>query len=366
MQLVKIPKIKFDFDWFLILIPLILVLCGISTLYSISSFGTKTTLATDQVVFLLVAAVVYTLLALFDYRQFNGAKWYLFFIGIFFLLLVEIFGQSIFGSRRWIDIGFFRFQPSEMMKLILVIFGSSFFSLSKNTTVKQLVYFVLLCLIPILLVIGQPDLGTTLVLAVIAVANIFSSGASRRILLVSALIIALLVPVGWFSLKPYQKERLVSFVDPEHDPLGSGYNVSQSKITVGSGGFYGKGFGGATQSQLQFLPVSHIDFIFAGWAESTGFIGSAFLVLMFAVIIWRLFAIASMARDKLGFMICISVGSLLLFQTFVNIGMNIGIMPVTGIPLPLVSYGGTSLIITSAMLGICQSIYLRRKSLRFD
>jgi rod shape determining protein RodA len=198
------------------------------------------------------------------------------------------------------------------------------------------------------------------------VATIFSSGASKKILLVFALSILLLAPVGWFSLKPYQKERLVSFVDPGHDPLGSGYNVNQSKITVGSGGFWGKGFGGATQSQLQFLPVSHIDFIFAGWAESTGFIGSAFMVILFAILIWRLFSIALTARDKFGFMICVSVGSLFLFQTFVNIGMNIGIMPVTGIPLPLVSYGGTSLIISSAMLGLCQSVYLRRRSLRFE
>lgn len=362
----KIPKIKFEFDWSLAVLPLILSFCGISTLYSISSFGVRTNLAKDQIVFLIVGVAVYLLLAFFDYRQFKGMKWYLFLFGTFFLLLVDIFGKTVFGSQRWIDIGFFRFQPSEMMKIILIIFGCSFFSGNSEVKVRHLISFVVLALIPILLVVKQPDLGTTLTLLIISVAIIFTSGVSRKILAITAVLMALAVPVGWLALKPYQKERLVSFVDPSHDPLGSGYNVSQSKITVGSGGFYGKGFGGATQSQLQFLPVSHIDFIFAGWAESTGFIGSSFLVVIFAVLIWRIFTIANLARDKFGYMICVSIGSLLIFQTFVNIGMNIGIMPVTGIPLPLVSYGGTSLIITSAMLGICQSVYLRRKSLRFE
>lgn len=362
----KIPKIKTDLDWSLIVIPLILSLCGVSTLYSISSFGLKTSLVADQLIFLAAATVIYFLFAFFDYRRLKGLRWYLFIAGIIFLIMVELFGQTIFGSKRWIDIGFFRFQPSEMMKIILIIFGCSFFSESNRASAKRLIRFLLLALVPVVLVIAQPDLGTSLVLCVIIAGVVFSSGISKKIATVSIAVILCLLPVGWFSLKPYQKERLVSFMNPERDPLGSGYNVTQSKITVGSGGFWGKGFGGATQSQLQFLPVSHIDFIFAGWAESTGFIGSSFMVLMFAVVIWRIFTVAGVSRDKFGFMLCVSMGCVFVFQTFVNIGMNIGIMPVTGIPLPLVSYGGTSLWISSAMLGLCQSVYLRRKSLRFE
>lgn len=362
----KIPKLKFDLDWVLLVVPLILFVCGIATLYGISSFGTKTSLVPDQLVFFVVGAIVYLLLAFFDYRQLGGLKWYLYVAGVVLLIAVDLFGQNIFGSTRWIDIGFFRFQPSEMMKLIMIIFGASIFSKSGQTMARRLLIFIALSAIPIFLVIKQPDLGTTLVLIVIMVSTIFCSGVSKKVLMICGLVGLLLLPVGWFSLKPYQKERLVSFINPEQDPLGSGYNVKQSKITVGSGGFWGKGFGGATQSQLQFLPVSHIDFIFAGWAESTGFIGSSFMVILFGILIWRLFAIAGTSRDRFGFIICISVGSLLMFQTFVNIGMNIGIMPVTGIPLPLVSYGGTSLINTCAMLGLCQSVSMRRRTLRFD
>lgn len=362
----KIPRIKIDLDWILLAIPVILVTCGIATLYGISSFGVKTNLVADQAVFFLFGLVIYFLLAFFDYRRLGDIKWYLYAGGVFFLILVDFFGQSFFGSQRWIDIGFFRFQPSEMMKLVMIIFGGAIFARNSRTITKRLLLFIALAAVPIILVIKQPDLGTTLVLAIVSIAAIASSGAPRKILLICGLIGALILPIGWFSLQPYQKQRLVSFVNPEQDPLGSGYNVKQSKITVGSGGFWGKGFGGATQSQLQFLPVSHIDFIFAGWAESTGFIGSSFMVIMFGILIWRLFAVASSARDRFGFIICISVGSLFLFQTFINIGMNLGIMPVTGIPLPLVSYGGTSLINSFAMLGLCQSVCIRRRSLRFD
>lgn len=363
----KFQRIKFDLDWFLIAVPLILFLCGLSTLFSISSFGIRTSLATDQLIFFAISCLVYAAVAFFDYRQIRNSAWYLYFIGVFFLILVKFFGESVFGSQRWIDIGFFRFQPSEMMKIILIIFGCFIFSQDDNSkSIKKLILFAALSLVPVGLVMAQPDLGTSLALIVITFAIIFSSRPDKKILIGILIAVAVLIPIGYLSLKPYQKDRLTSFISPDRDPLGAGYNVKQSKITVGSGGFWGKGFGGATQSQLQFLPVSHIDFIFAGWAESTGFVGSSFLVLMFGLMIWRIFAIAVLSRDKFGYMLCCSIGALILFQAFVNIGMNIGIMPATGIPLPLVSYGGTSLIITGGMLGLCQSVFLRRKSLRFE
>jgi len=309
---------------------------------------------------------LYFLVASFDYRRLAPISPYLFIAGIVFLIAVELFGQSVFGSKRWIDIGFFRFQPSEMMKLFTVLFSAFYFQNIKNTNYGALLKFFLFLLLPIGLILQQPDLGTTLVMIIIAVTAIFSSQFPRKMLVVVASVLILLLPVGWYSLKDYQKDRLVSFVNPEQDPLGSGYNVRQSKITVGSGGFYGKGFGEATQSQLQFLPVSHIDFIFAGWAEATGFIGSSFMVFLFAFLIYRIFSIATVSKDKFGYVICNCIGAIITFQSFVNIGMNIGLMPVTGIPLPFVSYGGTSLIISSVLLGLCQSVYLRRRSLRFE
>ena len=184
--------------------------------------------------------------------------------------------------------------------------------------------------------------------------------------MVAAIILILFAPLGWKFLKPYQKTRITSFVNPASDPLGSGYNVNQSRIAVGSGGLYGKGFGEATQSQLQFLPIAQIDFIFAGWAEATGFVGSIVLIAVYGVLIWRIFAISNLALDESGRVICVGVGTVFLFQSFVNIGMNIGLMPVTGIPLPLVSYGGTSFITSAALLGLVQSAYIRRKSLKFE
>lgn len=357
---------KIDLDWFLVLIPVLLLLCSLSTLYSISSFGVKSDILRDQIIFIFAGGVLYFLAATFDYRRLSQMSKYLFVIGVIFLILVEIFGQNVFGSKRWIDIGFFRFQPSEMMKFFLVVFGASYFNKINRSNVKGLIIYFLISIVPIALVLQQPDLGTSLVMALIMFCAIFSSGAEKKVLISVFVIMLLLMPVGWISLKDYQKQRLVSFINPEADPLDSGYNVRQSKVTVGSGGFYGKGFSEATQSQLQFLPVSHIDFIFAGWAEATGFIGSSFMVILFSLLIYRIFSIASFAKDRFGYIMCNCIGAIFAFQSFVNIGMNVGLMPVTGIPLPFVSYGGTSLLISCLLLGVCQSVYLRRKSLRFD
>ncbi|OQA52639.1 MAG: Rod shape-determining protein RodA [candidate division WS2 bacterium ADurb.Bin280] len=357
---------KIDIDWSIVVTPVLLLLCSLSTLYGISSFGVKSDILQNQLIFIGAGVILYFLSASFDYRRLAPISPYLFVAGIVFLIAVELFGQSVFGSKRWIDIGFFRFQPSEMMKLFTVLFSAFYFQNIKNSNFKTLIKFFLYMLVPTALIVQQPDLGTSLVMIIIMMTAIFSSPLPRKILIIVAALSLLLLPIGWLSLKDYQKQRLVSFVNPEQDPLGSGYNVRQSKITVGSGGFYGKGFGEATQSQLQFLPVSHIDFIFAGFAEATGFIGSSFMVFLFAFLIYRIFSIAISSKDRFGYIVCNCIGVIFAFQSFVNIGMNIGLMPVTGIPLPFVSYGGTSLIISSILLGLCQSVFLRRRSLRFD
>jgi len=212
----------------------------------------------------------------------------------------------------------------------------------------------------------EPDLGTALTITVLTIAILIGARVPKIVFVVAAAIALVSIPIAWTSLKDYQKARVYSFISPSSDPLKSGYNVNQSKIAVGSGGLWGRGFGGATQSQLQFLPISHIDFIFASWAEATGFIGSAALILVYAILIWRIFYVASVSRDVMGSIFCTAIGAVFLFQSFVNVGMNIGLAPVTGIPLPYFSYGGTSIVISSALLGIVQSVYLRRKSLKFD
>ena len=359
-------KFKISFDWTLVLVPILLACGSLATLYSITSINGKTSLVIDQAIYFAISIVVYFFLCAIDYKVLKSLAWYGYFIGLFFLIVVEFFGQSIFGSARWINLGFFQFQPSELMKLLYIIFAASYFSDWDKFDWKKFVTFVILTLIPALLILREPDLGTTLVLLAAFLFCLLAVKIPTKIYIVFLGCALILSPIAWTRLKPYQKSRITTFLNPEADPKGTGYNVTQSKITVGSGGLYGKGFSGATQSQLQFLPVAHVDFIFSGWAEATGFLGSTALVVVFTFLIFRIFTIAGLARDKFGYLFTMMVGGILLFQILVNIGMNIGLMPVTGIPLPLFSHGGTAVIIMTCMIALVQSIYLRRKSLSFE
>ncbi len=362
----KTRKLKLLFDWWLVLLPIILACGSLATLYSITSISGRFSLVYDQIIYFALSIVIYIFISAMDYRLLKQIAWYGYFLGIFLLILVEVFGQSIFGSTRWISLGFFQFQPSELMKILYAIFAASFFSDIQKFEWKKLATFILLTIIPVFLILKEPDLGTTLVVLASFLTCLLAIKIPYKVYLVFIAAALALSPIVWTNLKPYQKTRITTFLNPEADPRGSGYNVSQSKITVGSGGLYGKGFSGATQSQLQFLPVAHVDFIFSGWAEATGFIGSTILVTVYCFLIFRLFSIAQTARDRFGYIFTMMVAGMFLFQVIVNIGMNIGLMPVTGIPLPLFSHGGTSVIVASTMLALVQSIYLRRKSLTFD
>ncbi len=358
--------LKNNFDLVLILLPLILSVSGLATLYSITSISGKISLVNSQIIYLLIGAVTYIFFSMLDYRLLRNNAKYLYLLGIVLLIIVELFGKQIFGSTRWIDLGFTQLQPSELMKLFMLIVVAAIFADRQKLTLLQSITVIGLIFFPVALVLREPDLGTALTLIASMAGLILFSPIPKKIL-AGILIMAIIAsPFIWMSLKPYQKQRLTTFANPYSDPLGSGYNVSQAKIAVGSGGLFGKGFSGATQSQLQFLPVAHIDFIFSGWAEATGFAGSLLMVILFAFLTWRIFQIAYLSRDEFGCYLAIGAGFLILFQSFINIGMNIGIMPVTGIPLPFVSYGGTSVITMSAILGMIQSISLRRKSIKFD
>lgn len=364
--MVKIFKSNLNFDWVLIILPLILSISGLATLYSITSISGNTNLISSQIIYLILGAIIYLIFAILDYRVLREYGKYLYVIGIILLVVVELFGEQIFGSTRWIDLGFTQLQPSEIMKFFLLILIAGIFSVRKQLTVLQALMVIIFITIPVGLILSEPDLGTTLTIIASMAGLIALSPIPRKMLIVMLFIIIAALPLVWMNFKPYQKQRLTTFVNPYSDPLGSGYNVSQAKIAVGSGGLFGKGFSGATQSQLQFLPVAHIDFIYSGWAEATGFVGSLMTVTIFAVLVWRIFNIAFLSRDEFGYYLAIGTGFLFLFQSFVNIGMNIGLMPVTGIPLPFVSYGGTSIITMSAILGVVQSVNLRRKSIKFD
>jgi len=359
-------KLRSNFDWSLIVVPLALAVASVATLYSITSISGKSYLAINQIIFFAIGALIYIIFAALNYQNLRSYSWYLYFGGLILLIAVFFFGQKILGSRRWIELGFTQIQPSEIMKFILLVFSASFFMPSGKIRAARIVLYLTAVAIPIILIVLQPDLGTALTLMALALSVLIAAKIPKIFFIFLAVALVLISPVVWFKLKPYQKQRVVSFIDPAADPLGSGYNVTQSKIAVGSGGLYGKGFGGATQSQLQFLPIAYIDFVFSGWAEATGFVGSVLMVVAFTVLVWRLFSIASASRDRFGLIFCIGAGGMIFFQVFVNIGMNIGVMPVTGIPLPFISSGGTSILTSAAILGVAQSIYLRRKSLSFE
>lgn len=362
----KLKKVGFSLDWIILVFPVLLMICGIATIFSITSISGKTNIVFDQIIFVVIALAAYFIFAAIDYRQIRTYSWHLYVIGLVSLVAVTVFGQAVFGSKRWIDLGFFQFQPSEIMKFFLLLLCAHLLADKDKISFKALFGIIALGGIPIFLILRQPDLGTALTIFAMTISVLIAAKVPKKYFILGIIVLVIATPAIWFKLKPYQKQRLTTFMDPASDPYGSGYNVNQSKIAVGSGGLYGRGFGQATQSQLQFLPVAHIDFIFSGWAEMAGFIGSSLMILIFAVLSWRLYYISAVARDSFGRIFCFGVASTFLFQSFVNIGMNIGIMPVTGIPLPFVSYGGTSMVVSSIMFGILQSAYLRRKVLKFE
>lgn len=358
-----LPK---TFDWILLAIPIILVSAGIVVIYSLTYFNDKIYLVNNQIIYASVSFLIMILLTFLDYRNFKALAWILYIIGLVLLGLVFFVGKSAYGATRWIDLGIFQLQPAEFMKLFVVFALARYFSDKiGQIKAKHIIFGFLLILVPVAMILQQPDFGSLSVVFVVGLAIILFSRLNRAQIITILLIVALAIPASWLVLKDYQKERIYTFLDPYSDQFGSGYNVLQSTITIGSGGLFGKGLGHGPQSQLNFLPVAHTDFVFAGLAEASGFIGSVFIILIFMLLVWRATNVAQISKDSFGMLVAIGIGVMFLFQVFVNIGMNLGIMPVTGIPLPFVSYGGSSLLISFISIGILQSIYLRHKKISF-
>lgn len=330
-------------------------------LFSFSFFnilGIRPQLVWQHILFFGGAVGIFFLVRWMGFRFFyeHAWVWYLLFVGL--LLFTYIIGFEARGSKRWIDIGFFNFQPSEFFKVFFGLFLAYYLTHYRRELDEPgaIVRILALAAIPTLIIFLQPDLGSALVYMVIFVVSMVLSAVPRRTLLKLAAPLVVLVPVGWLFLKEYQRARLVSFIYPQADALGSGYNVLQAKITAGSGGLLGKGLGFGTQTKLFFLPENHTDFAFASLVEQFGFLGGAVLIvayiLLFILLIRRSIKWGQ-EHDALGqvrFMYGMSFACALLFQAIVNIGMNLGILPVTGITLPFVSYGGSSLL--SLMIGM--------------
>jgi rod shape determining protein RodA len=280
------------------------------------------------------------------------------------LVAVALFGRKYLGARRWIQLpGGQHFQPSEWVKVVLILALAKYFCdlPSKHASVSDIVKAGLIAGIPMLLVLSQPDLGTSLTYVPVVIMALILGGLRLKHAGVILLAAALAMPLMWhFGLKAYQRERLVSFREPEADPQGSGYQVQQSLIAVGSGGIWGKGTAKGSQTQGLFLPVPHTDFIFAAFAEEHGFVGALGVLLLYLLLLMRLIHNAQTAPDRSGALVIMGVVAVLTFHVLVNIGMVVGYMPVTGIPLPLLSYGGSSVLFTFLALGIVMNIRMRR------
>lgn len=357
-------KLPYGFDWALLIVPLLLCIFGIVIIYSIT-YGGSSTIALDQIKYTIFGLVIAIALSFFDYRTLKGLYLVLYLIGIGLLLLVLFIGSRSFGATRWINLYVFQLQPSEVFKLIAILFLAKLFSDWQDFDWRRILIVIGSIGLALALILVQPDLGTTSVIFAVTLVLLFTSSIKKTYLIIALAVMLALSPVGWHFLKPYQKHRIEAFINPSADPQGAGYNVSQAKIAIGSGGIFGRGLGKGSQSQLNFLPVAHTDFIFAGTAEATGFIGSLFLFTLLIILIIRVVNVAQVAKDDFGMYIAIGIGTMFLFQSLVNIGMNIGIMPVTGIPLPFVSYGGSAMLLNMASLGILQSIYLRHRKISF-
>jgi rod shape determining protein RodA len=279
------------------------------------------------------------------------------------LVLVPLVGSSGGGARRWIALGFFSLQPSELVKVtLLLVLARDFhrYAPPQGYGLRELIYPAVLVAIPAGLILAEPNLGTAMVLGLLFLSLVFAAGIRLRSFMLAGLAGGGVLPLLWHHMKSYQKQRVLSFLNPDSDPLGAGYHMIQSKITVGSGMLWGKGFLQGTQNRLDFLPEKHTDFVFAVVAEEWGFIGTAVLLALYCALLMRLLVIAGKARDRFSALVAVGVASIVFWQMLINIGMNLGMLPVVGVPLPLLSYGGSSLLTMMVALGLALNVSTRR------
>ncbi len=342
----------------------LMLCCSVSFLILYSATDQNMSVLIRQATRIALAFGLMIALAHINPRHYYRHAALLYSFGVVLLFGVLFFGQIGKGAQRWLDFGFFRFQPSEMIKLTTPIMISWFLAgYNLPPKRKQLFYAAILIVVPTLLIAKQPDLGTSLLVASSGAAVLFFAGLSWRFMSVTAVVLASLTPVLWFFMRDYQKGRVLTLLNPEADPMGKGYHIIQSKIAIGSGGVHGKGWLGGTQSKLDFLPESSTDFIFAVFAEEFGLTGCLGLLILYLLIISRCLYIAVQAQDTFSRLLAGSLTFTFFVYVFVNIGMVIGILPVVGVPLPLISYGGTSMVTILAGFGILMSIHTHRKFL---
>lgn len=355
-----------NIDWTLVVLVLALSTIGIANIYSASTpykiIGAPYYL--KQLNWMMFGLLIALIVSSIDYHILEDLSYWLYGILILLLIAVLLVGKRSMGATRWLHLGFFNIQPSELMKIVMIITFGRFFSRFQvigGMTVRDLLLPLLILIVPAALIMKQPDLGTSVLLILISVSMTFYVGLRWSTIVTFVLVT---IPLAWLAwaklLHPYQKNRVLDFLNPERSRLGSGYHVIQSKIAVGSGGLFGKGYIQGTQSQLRFLPEQHTDFAFSVFAEEWGFIGCLFLIILYLLLVLWGLNIARRCNDRFGSLLAVGVTAMLFWHIIINMGMVIGLFPVVGVPLPLFSYGGTSMITTMVGVGILQSISMRR------
>jgi rod shape determining protein RodA len=357
------PSVLRGIDWKMMIIAMVLCVIGVVQIYSSTRGTNLASLWWKQIICIFIGLIVFWIFTEVEYRTLLGQAPVMYLIIIGLLIVTFLVGSTVFGSRRWIPMPLgFRLQPSELCKVVVVLLAARFLSelTEDKLSPRNLLRLCALIGVPFLLVNRQPDLGTSLTYLPPLFTGAYLAGMRWQHAAAIVLAIVLLVPTAWFLLKPYQKDRIMTFLDPDSDPQGKGYHVRQSMIAVGSGGMWGQGVTRGLQTQLRFLPVAHTDFIFANFAEEQGFAGVVVALWLYWMLIQQILQNSLSAPDRAGKYICLGVAGVILLHILINVGMMIGKVPVTGIPLPLLSYGGSGMISTFALLGLVNNVRLRR------
>ncbi len=354
------------FDWGLLGMTVLLGFLGLVTLYSAVTSASPTPQKIyyfKQLVWYCAGLIVMVISFLINYKLLDRWANAIYAICILLLICVLLFGKYVGGARRWLILGPLSIQPSEFVKIAVIICLARYYSKIANIrglTLRELLTPLILAAIPIFLIVRQPDLGTAIIVVLIAGSMTVFVKIERRSFLYIIASCTITIPMVWFFLKGYQKKRILTFLNPELDPLGAGYHIIQSKIAIGSGMISGKGFLKGTQNALSFLPEQHTDFIFSVLAEEMGFVGSVIPLLIFMMlIIWGL-NVAYRCRDPFGTILAVGISSMIFWQVFINVGMAMGLMPIVGVPLPFISYGGSSIVAMMICIGLLMNVSMRR------
>ena len=347
----------YSIDYILVIGVLILGIVSMFAMYSTDGgefkYHTKSHILRFSVFFLL-----FLILSFVQIRLWHKTSYIIYFVFFLLLLAVKYFGLTSSGSQRWLNLYFMNLQPSELMKVGLILFLAKYYhrvSIENINSVKYLFLPIIVLIAPVLLVVMQPDLGTSILIAAGGVVVAWLAGVRFKFFAYALLILIASLPIVISFLKPYQKSRILTFLNPDRDPLGAGYQIIQSKIAIGSGGLFGKGFLNGSQSYLDYLPEKHTDFIFTLFSEEFGFAGSIFILLLYGVIVSRIIKIGNITRSNFGKLYCYSFGTAFFIYVVVNMGMVLGLLPIVGSPLPIMSYGGSSMMAIMFGLGIVMS-----------